>query len=352
MAKVTLSDDIVDGLRLVNMFDPDAAFDYGTSTRTSLVSDDGYRLSLAGRDFAYTSSNTPVDGLITDIFLYDPSGDLVARYDNLSYSLEDYYDTVVIDGRPDLFVADLLRGRDSIAGGLADDKLAGYGGDDVIRGDAGDDVIDGGSGNDSLSGGTGRDTIYGDLGNDRIYGGDGSDKLYGEAGNDTIDAGFGADILEGGSGNDRLLGGADNDYIGGGAGNDRLEGGSGNDRLFGDEGADVLIGGSGRDQLTGGSGVDAFRWYSAAEGGDRVLDFTRGVDLLQFAADGFANLTEDFDLVVGPGADPVSRNASFLFDTTNHGLYYDADGYGSGGERFIAYLDGVSTLSRGDFDIA
>jgi len=369
MAIATVTNDAIDDLRFVQMFDPDAAFDYGTSTEVSLVSDDGYELVLQGTGFDFNRFDEPTDGTITDIFLYDPSGDLVGRFDQVSYSLEEYYDRVAVDGRPSGFVADLLSGADSATGGSSDDYLEGFGGNDTIAGLGGDDILDGGTGNDRLDGGsgndqlygydgadvlvggTGNDELYGERGNDRLVGQDGADQLYGGDGADTLDGGVGNDRLEGGNDADRLVGGAGNDTVGGGSGNDVLFGQDGVDRLYGDAGADFLVGGVGADRLTGGSGDDTFRYDSIADRGDVIFDFTRGEDQLEFKASGFTGLTAGFGLVVGADPTAVGSVGSFLFDTDSHRLYYDRDGGGSAGSLYIATLDGVSTLSRSDFDI-
>ncbi|TDR82125.1 VWA domain-containing protein [Paludibacterium purpuratum] len=109
----------------------------------------------------------------------------------------------------------------------------------------------------------------------RIHGGEGADTLLG---------GIGADWLDGRGGNDKLFGMDGNDHLYGGLGNDWLFGGEGDDVLVGGAGDDVLVGGPGNDTLTGGPGRDVFKWYEEDYGGrDRVLDFTRGEDRLDFA---------------------------------------------------------------------
>jgi serralysin len=72
--------------------------------------------------------------------------------------------------------------------------------------------------------------------------------------------------------NDNLIGTGSNDTILGGSGNDVIDGGAGNDRFRGGPGDDVLH---------GGSGADTFVFYRA-EGHDRITDFQRGVDHLEF----------------------------------------------------------------------
>jgi len=387
MADVQISDRAVDNLRIVNFFDPNAAFNYGTSTEVSLVSRDGYELVFKGEDFAFNSRDEPTDGTITDIFLYDPAGNLVGRIDGASYSLEDYYDQVAVDGRSGAFTAALLSGKDTISGGDANDHLEGYGGADSISGGDGDDLIEGGSGSDRLSGGSGYDDIDGGAGNDVVSGGSGDDLIYGadgddrllgdtgddsiagEAGDDRIIGGDGDDELEGGSGADRIDGDEGNDIIGGGSGRDRIDGGESSDEIYGDSGSDVLIGGTGDDSISGGSGDDRiagganedllfggsgddqFQFAKLNDGVDTIGDFTRGDDKLAFDASGFAGMTADFALVVGDDPTATAAKGTFLFDTDSHRLFWDADGSGNGGASLVAVLDDVNNLSKDDFII-
>jgi Ca2+-binding RTX toxin-like protein len=403
MAVTRVTNAAVDNLRIIEFFDPNAEFNFGSDDEVSLVSRDGYELVLQGTDFAFDSDDEPTDGTITDVFLYDPSGDLVGRIEDLSHSLEDYYDTVAVDERPGQFVSEIMAGADNVTGGAADDYLEGYGGNDrisggigfdfllgnggndTINGGDGEDDIDGGAGNDVVSGGdhddliygydgnddlsgdAGYDTIEGEAGNDTISGGSGRDKLYGGLGNDSLNGGAQGDRVEGGVGDDRVSGGGGDDLLGGGSENDTLNGGAGYDEMYGDSdhdvlngqagrdsldggsGDDTLTGGPGRDALFGGLGDDQFVFRSDADGADVVLDFERGEDKLVFHAAGFDNLGADFDLVVAGMPRPDSGDATFLFDTTSHNLYYDADGNGGGDNLLVAELDDVSNLSKNDF---
>lgn len=387
MVDIRISDRAIDNLRIVHFFDPDAAFNYGTSTEVSLVSQDGYELVFKGEDFSFNSRDEPTDGAITDIYLYDPAGNLVGKIDGVNYSLEDYYDKVAVDGRSGAFTAQLMAGADRISGGEADDHLEGYAGNDTIAGNEGDDLLEGGSGNDSISGGsgfddidggTGDDVVSGGSGNDLIYGGDGNDRLSGdsgadsiagEAGNDRIYGGANGDKIEGGSGSDRLYGETGNDTIGGGTASDRIDGGSGSDKLYGDSGNDVLIGGTGDDSISGGTGADKlygganedvlfggsgddqFHFAKLGDGVDVVQDFTRGDDHLVFDASGFTGMTADFALVVGGDPAATSSKGAFLFDTDSHKLFWDSNGNGKGGVSLIAVLDDVHNLSKDDFII-
>lgn len=331
MAVTTVTNFAVDNLPIVDFFDPDAAFNYGTSTKLSLVSRDGYELIFRGTDFDFNGRDVPTDGTVTDVFLYDPRGHLVGRIDDVSFSLEDYYDTVAVGNRPGQFTEDLMSGDDVVTGGTADDRLIGY---------AGNDSISSGSGFDTVSGDAGADTIDGGGGNDDLDGGDGDDRLSGGSGLDLILGGDGRDVMFGGEGRDRLYG--EN-------GDDALRGQAGDDSLAGGRGDDTLIGGTGRDQLRGGAGADHFQFLSESDAPDLVLDFRGGEDKLVFTAAGFDNLDANFDLIVNNDPDAATANATFLFDANSHRLYYDADGTGAGGRELIAVLAGVSDLDKADF---
>ena len=277
-------------------------------------------------------------------------------------------------------------GADMLYGGDGNDRIDGGAGDDTwIGGDAGNDYITGGSGIDRIDGGEGDDTwlggegdadyITGGIGNDRIDGGDGSDTwLGGDGDGDYITGGTGNDRIDGGAGNDTWLGGeADADYITGGEGDDRIDGGGGADiwlggdagndtitgggdadRIDGGDGLDVIIGGAGADVVTGGAGADTFYFTDMNEGGDTIADWLSGADRIGIAASTFGG-----GLVEGPllaeqllvGAAPTADQdfGQFLFSTTQHKLYWDADGWGVGAAVELCTLSNINTLTANDF---
>ncbi len=140
-----------------------------------------------------------------------------------------------------------------------------------------------------------------------------SELLVGDRGADRIAARGGFDRVEGRGGDDRLNGGG---------GRDTLFGDSGRDRLVGAAGDDSLIGGAGRDTMIGGSGADAFV-LEAAAGRDRIVDFGRGADRIEFlsGAESFADLT-----LVQRGDNTVIRfdgGSAILLDTDATSLSAD-----------------------------
>ncbi len=103
--------------------------------------------------------------------------------------------------------------------------------------------------------------------------------INGSYANDTLNGTALRDLIYGRGGDDSLFGHNGNDLLNGGPGNDTLNGGEGADTLRGGGGHDVLNGSAGADTMTGGAGIDEFA-FSDLETGDRITDFTTGVDKL------------------------------------------------------------------------
>jgi Ca2+-binding RTX toxin-like protein len=103
--------------------------------------------------------------------------------------------------------------------------------------------------------------------------------INGTIANDTLNGTGLRDFIYGRGGSDSLFGNGGNDILSGGIGDDTLTGGDGADTLRGGGGHDVLIGGTGRDTLVGGPGADEFV-FTGLETGDRISDFTSGLDKL------------------------------------------------------------------------
>ena len=171
----------------------------------------------------------------------------------------------------------------------------------------------------------------------------GGDAMTGSAKRDVMNGLGGHDTLDGGLGNDKLLGGA---------GNDLLLGGGGNDQLLGQAGDDRLDGGAGADVLSGGAGADVFLFHSPSEGGDRIMDFTHGVDQVSLAGFGLSTLVDGGNFIQGAGASASGASATLLFDPTTATLSFDADGTGAGAAIALATLSGVTTLTVADIWLA
>ena len=156
---------------------------------------------------------------------------------------------------------------------------------------------------------------------------------------------------------DKLIGSDANDILIGRAGKDILIGGIGSDRL---------IGGLGNDILTGGEGKDYFVFNTTPNSKnniDTVTDFVSGTDKLQFSKTIFSALTTG----VGTGngktlptsefvSDPIATQGTtatshLIYNSSSGGLYYDADGNGSGAAVEVAILGTVThpALVASDF---
>jgi len=140
------------------------------------------------------------------------------------------------------------------------------------------------------------------------FGGDGDDILIGQS--EVNDA------IAGRDGNDTLFGLSGDDILDGGRGNDILVGGLGNDILIGGPGADELFG----DNEDGtGSGADTFLYFSLADRGDRIMDFSVAEgDALDFS-----------ELLSGATPDTLDDFVSFTPDSGNIEVSVDVDGPGS-----------------------
>jgi Ca2+-binding RTX toxin-like protein len=238
------------------------------------------------------------------------------------------------------------KGDDTLLGNYGDDRIDGGDGDDILDGGPGDDIVQGGKGNDKIAGGTGDDDLKGDEGDDTIDGGVGNDKLDGGEGRDTLSGGFGNDELNGGAGNDVLSGNQGNDDLAGGAGNDRLLGGSGVDHLAGGAGNDFLDGGEGADVLEGGSGDDTYFFASPADGGDTIVGFRSGQDVIQIDVFNPAAVTllgfED-STSSGPAVGPA-----LIYSDTTGELFWDPTGGSTDDQVLVATLTNSPELVRAD----
>jgi Ca2+-binding RTX toxin-like protein len=163
-------------------------------------------------------------------------------------------------------------------------------------------------------------------------------------------------VLTGNGGNNTLTGGVGNDTLSGGAGNDALSGLGGNDRLDGGLGNDTLYGGGGIDNLSGGAGVDRFILDKTSQ--DNILDFV-ATEQLQVSGAAFGGGLALGGLAaarfrIGAGFTTAAAGnfvQRFIFNTTNHGLYFDVDGAGAAASVQIATLN-VATLSNTNIIVA
>ncbi len=363
-------------------------------------------------DSAVSYFSVAADGSLTEVAgLFNTSGLALngAAYSDTAFIGEGLW--LVTGGRSarGLFSIEIGGGADVLVGGVDADELHGLGGNDVLYGLGGTDALLGYAGNDILVGGDGADTLTGGLGDD-VYIMDGLDtvvELAGE-GNDvaymlasgtlaanietavlfgagatsltgtgsgetlianaavasTVNGGDGADVIYGSDQVSILNGDGGNDTIVGfGTGADTMSGGAGNDWLLGGAGADTLIGGTGLDILTGavigGNGADEadiFRWLASGEFGDVLTDFTSGTDTLEIAraalgVDGTYALTDGTTFRASTNPFSTTAEATFLWDTDDTALYFDADGTGAGAAVLVADFQAGATLAISDFGL-
>jgi Ca2+-binding RTX toxin-like protein len=137
-----------------------------------------------------------------------------------------------------------------------------------------------------------------------------------------------------------------------GAGTDVIAGGSGND---------IFFAGLGNDIFTGGLGNNSYAFNSLNLGADQITDFnnTTRADAIQVSAAGFGGgLTQNEDVT---SIFQTASNANFsgagggqgqfLFDTSNHTLYYSADG-ATAAAHAIAQIEAGVTLTPHDIHVA
>jgi Ca2+-binding RTX toxin-like protein len=145
-----------------------------------------------------------------------------------------------------------------------------------------------------------------------------------------------ANIIDGNALANVLAGGADNDTLRGQAGNDYLDGGTGND---------YLVGGLGNDTMTGGTGADTFRFDTAlgVANVDHITDFSHADDTIALSMAIFSKLGGPGSISAGVFASGTSFLATdshyLLYNTATGGLYYNADGTGTGAPVLFAVLD-------------
>jgi CSLREA domain-containing protein len=301
-------------------------------------------------------------------------------------------------------------GDDTLKGNDGDDRIDGGEGDDLILGGKGKDVLKGGAGEDTLSysdsnagvavmlvgaitkGGFAKgDTI---AGFENIIGSSHIDKLTGNAVDNVIEGGAGADVMNGGQGNNtvsylhsskavrvnietnvvslgdangdkisnfnNVVGSGFNDNLTGNAADNVLDGGAGTDKISGGDGNDRLIGGKGVDILTGGAGFDTFVLGKNFADRDIIIDFSGdqlAISSLVFGAglgdlDPAALAAGDMDTTrFVANLTGLADHASdrFIYRTDTGELFFDSNGNASGGNRLIATLDGVPTLTADSF---
>jgi Ca2+-binding RTX toxin-like protein len=214
-----------------------------------------------------------------------------------------------------------------------------------------------------ITGNDGDNTIDGGFGvgtSDALIGRDGSDTYIVRNANDTIteNGGQGIDTVQAAVSYE-LTAGADVEFLrttdDAGTAALNLTGNANGNEVIGNNGNNTINGGGGRDDLTGNGGRDAFLFdtplVSTELNVGRILDFTRGTDLIHledsvFAAFATGPLADD-RFVAGTVA--LDGNDNILYDQASGALFYDADGSGKGAPIQFAEVTRDLDLSNTDF---
>ncbi|WP_373503675.1 M10 family metallopeptidase C-terminal domain-containing protein [Aestuariivirga sp.] len=318
-------------------------------------------------DFTRIGTNTPLGDYLTS------DGSTVRGISRLDYTGSNLRDFVM-----GMRGTDVLRGNggiDTLSGLDGDDILSGGGGDDFLSGDAGADTLRDGAGSDFLDGGSSRDVfvLTADNTQDEVDGGTGNDTLDLSQALGKITIAFGStaatlfdgkitggqmtaipgadtftsvEVFIASDFSDTFRGGKQANTCFGGNGNDVLFGNGGADTLSGQDGRDRIVGGTGIDRCSGGADVDRFVFQTAAEGGDIIVDFATGEDIIEIDRSGFG-LTARYDLVFQQAASASGSRPVFLYNAATDELSFDANGAGAGGRTLLAHF-ATGVVAAGD----
>jgi Ca2+-binding RTX toxin-like protein len=317
------------------------------ATSSKITLSDGYNGgSYYGRGFSYNFNGDVVGGTLTG---YDSAINVISptRY-TLEYSARGFsldaataYQYIQY-GNPYTFDAWALSGNDLITGSLFNDYIIGYAGNDLINGLAGADTMVGGAGDDTYVVDNEGDTVIENAGEGidlvqvAIATAGGTYTLTTNVENGTLTNRVAFNL----TGND-----LNNVLIGNAAAN-TLTGGDGNDRL---------IGGLGNDTLTGGEGSDTFVFNTALNSRtnlDTITDFVSGTDKIEIAKSIMTRLGNVGELTEAQfkiGAAASESPHRIIYNETTGGLFYDADGSGTGAAVQIAILGTNLEITHQDF---
>ncbi len=377
--------DNVENLQLVEGHESLDTNGTGNALANQITGDSGANTlsGLGGNDFLYGNAGsdtldggTGIDkmfgGTGDDTYMIRDATDYAYEYANegtdlamasVSYALRANIENLTLTGTANLAgkgneLDNVITGNDGA------NRLSGMAGDDTLVGGGGRDILDGGTGNDTMSGGGGNDTYIVDSSSDTIVeAADGGVDFVQSTASYTLGANVERMYLMGaasidGTGNDLanlLVGNSGDNALSGLGANDRLYGGGGNDTLSGGDGNDYIEGGAGQDDFIGGSGKDYFVFRDGDFGGataasaDRIEDFAYGDRISLSPVDANTTLSgnQAFHFL---GSSAFDGTAGALhYEQTGGNTYISGDTNGDGIADFMIKLDGLHTLSSGDF---
>ena len=191
------------------------------------------------------------------------------------------------------------------------------------------------TGFEEVNGSANDDTIVGDANNNLVYGNDGADTLIGGDGDDTLFGGGDA-ALAGAGGSPALPG----NFIEGGKGADLMNGGAGADTYYYaelDGSLDTIdIGSPSTDFVSGEDKIQIAEGAVAFGAGDAIVDYAKDP-----AKGNFEKIDESGCTFDGDGGHITGSRFVLYNNDSNIELYYDTNGTDSGGETFIADMDGA-----------
>jgi Ca2+-binding RTX toxin-like protein len=248
-----------------------------------------------------------------------------------------------LQGAPGLVATDIVLFGEAAPGGSL---ITGTSGADTLTDTAGNDTINGLAGNDDINGGHG--------GNDVVNGGDGRDSLLFMTATSGVVVDFVAGTVTGGGSGTTSF--TNIEKVVTGSFNDRLTGNAAAQNLAAQGGADTLAGAGGVDTLWGGSGADTFIFReTGTANADTIGDWTSGSDTIALDNSALTALGADGDFVAGDARFWASStglahdaNDRVIYNTSTRGLYYDADGTGSGAAQLIATVQAGATIAATD----
>ena len=325
-----------------------------------------------------TGADRMTGGLGNDSYVVDNAGDIVveqagAGYDvvtsSIGYALGDNVEAVRLIG--------VAAGATVVAQGndlnnelnavwvdqSAKVSLLGGGGNDRLLGSRYDDLLDGGTGADTMRGGRGNDSYVVDSVTDLVYeqAGEGYDVITSSVGYRLganveglrlVGVAEGASVVAQGNDLNNSLNAVWVDK----SASISLLGHGGDDTLQGSRFGDLLDGGAGSDRLTGGGGADRFHFgdvLNAATNVDTILDFQKGVDVIELDDAVFAGLNlgklDASAFVANASGTATSADQRIIYDTDSGQLFYDADGSLGGAAVLFGMVAGHPPLTGADF---